>query len=113
MSRTISPMRGVQISLQDGAVSGDGLTIAIPDSFKHHTISIKSSHLGITAGAVQPETSNEVDYTGTWAQIGGGPITVVSNTIIVITFEGVYNFIRARISTPIVGGDIEVFYVGS
>ena len=70
----------------------------------------------MTSGAVQIETANEYDYSGTWAPIGGGPITVVASTDLVANFVGVFNFIRARISTTIAGGatpSVTVQYTGA
>lgn len=110
---TKSPMRGVAVALHtDGAALANGQVLAIPDSFKHHTLIIKGS-AGIASGKVQPETADASDYSGTWAQIGGGEVAVVASTELIIQFTGVYKFIRCRISTVLVGGTVTVTYVGS
>lgn len=113
MANQISPMRGVLETIQNAQTSGNGTILAIPNSFRRHSLYIKGS-VGspISAGAVQPESSSDPTYTGTWGQIGGGPVTVVDSTEIVINFEGVYQFIRCGISTPIVGGTVTVNYLG-
>ena len=113
MSITKAAMRGVQVVLHEPlSTIGNGLVIAIPDSFKHHTIIIKGS-AGVSAGAIQPETADTFDYAGTWAPIGGGPVSVVVSAEVVINLEGVYRFLRARISTTIADGTVTVSYVGS
>lgn len=109
-----SAMRGVPVTLQSAAsaLNAAGLVIAIPDSFKHHNIIIKGSS-GVASGAVQPETADSFDYAGTWAPIGGGPITVVADTESVVSFEGIFRFIRVRVSTVLAGGTVTVTYQGS
>lgn len=108
----ISPMRGVAVVLQDAASADEapGTVIAIPESFKRHTLYIKGS-TGTASGAVQPESADEFDYAGTWAPVGGSPVTVVDGEVIV-NFEGVFKFFRCRISTVIGGGTVTVTYVG-
>ena len=112
MANTKSAMRGVSVVLQNAATTGNGQVLAIPSSFKKHTLIIKGS-AGVASGAVQPEGSDDALYSGTWAQIGGGPVTVVASTEIIINFEGVFNFIRCGISSNIVGGTVTVTYLGS
>lgn len=111
---TKSAMRGVPVTLQDAATTGNGTVIAIPDSFRNHKLTIKGVAT-VSAGAIQPETANAPDYSGTWAQVGGGPITVVSGAEIVYTWTGLIQFLRARISTTITGsgGSVTVEYEGS
>ena len=112
MSITKSATRGTSVILQDAETTGNGLVLAIPSSFKHHTLYIKGS-AGVASGAVQPESADSKDYAGTWGQIGGGPITVVADTELAINFEGLYKFIRVGISTVVVGGTVSVSYIGS
>ena len=109
-----SPLRGVAMTLLDAAsaLNASGFTIAIPDSFKYHKLYIIGS-AGVASGAVQPESADASDYAGTWAQIGGGPITVVASTELQVDFVGVYQFIRVRISTVLAGGTVTVKYEGS
>lgn len=110
-----SAMRGVPVVLIDAlsALNAKG-SIVIPNSFRQHKLTIKGS-VGspISAGAIQPESSNDPSYTGTYNPLGGGPITVVDSAEIEYNFEGIYSVIQARISTAIVGGNVTVTYVGS
>ena len=114
MPLTKSPMRGVPVVLHaaGSAAAAPGQVLAVPDSFRKHIILVKGS-AGIASGAVQLEAANESDYAGTWAPIGGGPVSAVASANTIIEFEGVYNFIRCRISTLIGSGTIEVTYEGS
>lgn len=109
---TFAAMRGVLFALQTAATTGNGVAIAVPVSFRHHTVIIKGN-TAIASGAVQIESADAPDYTGVWGQIGGGPITVVDVAELVINFEGVYPFIRARVSTTIAGGTVTVEYYGA
>lgn len=104
--------RGIPFPLQVAATTGNGIVVAPPVSFKHHTITIKGN-TAVASGAVQIETADDPAYTGVWGQIGGGPITVIDVAEQVINFEGVFNFIRARVSTTIAGGTVTVSYYGA
>jgi hypothetical protein len=107
-----SAMRGVPVTLQPTlSTTGDGVVIAIPSSFKNHTFIIKGS-AGISAGAVQPEFSDGSDYAGTWAAFGN-PLVAAASAEVSGQYIGVVQFVRARISTDIVGGTVEVIYIGS
>jgi len=111
---TKSTTRGVNTTLQLAQTTGNGTVVAIPDSLRHHTLYIKGAS-GVTAGAIQPETADSYDYAGTWAPIGS-PVSVGNNTEVIVQFEGVYKFFRARISTTVSGGaspSVTVTYVGS
>jgi hypothetical protein len=108
-------MRGVPVVIIPAGTSATGRyqVLAIPNSFRRHIFIVKTS-AGVASGAVQPEAANESDYAGTWAPIGGGPVTVpAASSELAIEFEGVYNFLACRISTVIGGGTIEVTYEGS
>lgn len=115
MAYTKSPMRGIPYSVQPAGTSatGRGQVLAVPNSFRKHIFLVKCS-AGVASGAVQPECADASDYTGTWAPIGGGPVTVpAASSELAIEFEGVYNFLACRISTIVGGGTIEVIYQGS
>lgn len=114
MSLLKAAMRGVPVTLQsDASATGGGTVIAIPNSFRNHRVIIKTS-AGVASGAIQPETADAYDYAGTWAPIGGGPITVpAASSETEYTWSGVYAFFRARISTIIGGGTVTVTYEGS
>lgn len=112
MTISRSATRGVPVTLQDALTTGNGREIAIPDSFKNHTITITGS-AGVASGAIQIEASDEAGYAGTWAQVGGGPVTVIASAKQVLNFTGVYRFLRTRISTTIGSGTVTVSYEGS
>ena len=113
MSVTKSAMKGVSVTLQDaGMATANGLVLAIPSSFRNHIFTIIGS-AGVASDAIQCEDADSFDYSGTWAQIGGGPVTVVASTALIVTYIGLLKFIRARISTIVVGGSVTVKYEGS
>lgn len=105
-------MSGVAFTLQDAKTTGNGNVIVIPSSITKHRLTIKGS-TGVSAGTIQPESANASDYSGTWSQIGGGPITVVDDTELEYNWEGNYSFIRSRISTDITDGTVTVTYTGT
>lgn len=108
-----SALRGIPFELQaPGTTTGNGNVVAVNPRFNSHKISIIGS-AGISAGAIQIEAADSVDYSGTWAQIGGGPITAVASTTLIQTFTGLFKFIRARISTNIVDGSVGITYEGN
>ena len=108
---TIAAMRGVLQPLQTAATTGNGIVIAIPSSFRQHTVYIKGTDIP-SAGAIQLETADSPDYAGTWAPVAGSPVTVPDGEI-AINFEGIYQFLRARISTTVASGTVDVNYVGA
>ena len=113
MATTKAAMRGRLVTLQNAASVDEspGLVLAIPDSFKHHTFYIKGS-TGVNAGVVQPESADAYDYAGLWAAIST-PVTVIADTELMVRVEGIFKFIRCRISTAIGVGTVTVTYVGS
>lgn len=110
-----SAMKGVPVTLIDAgsALNETGIDgLVIPNSFRQHKITIRGS-VGVLSGKVQPETSLNADYSGTWNPLGGGPIDVTASSEIEYNFEGIYSAIRARVSTVLAGGTVTVTYVGS
>lgn len=108
----LSAARGVPYTLQLAATTGNGNVIAIPNTFHRHKVVIKWS-AGVSAGAVQIEGSDDPAFAGTWNAIGGGPIaTAAANSIQSHEWEGIYTFIRVRITTNVVGGTVTVTYEG-
>jgi len=107
-----SAMRGVSVVLQDEQTTGNGLAIAIPPSFNNHRINIKGNG-AVGAGAIQIESAETNDYSGTWSPIAGSPITVPQSAEIDVNFTGVYKHIRARISTTVTVSTVTVTYQGS
>lgn len=114
MSAPSAAMSGIPLTLIDSKTTGNGI-VAVPPSFQNHNILIKTA-ADVTSGAVQIETNNDYTDAGTWAQVGGGPITVVAATSVVANFSGYFNFLRARVSTTIAGGaapSVIVQYTGA
>jgi len=113
MAAQQAAMSGVPVDLQvAGSSSGNGTTLALPPSFRNHTILVIGSS-GVSAGAIQVEASNNPADTNTWAPLTATPTTVVASSDIAIILTGIFNFIRARISTAIVGGTVQVTYEGA
>lgn len=114
MSIIIAAMNSIPVTLQNElSATGRGTIIAIPPSLTRHQIIIRTS-AGVASGAIQPETADAFDYAGTWAPIGGGPITVpAASSELEYNWEGTYQFLAARISTVIGGGTVTVIYRGS
>lgn len=117
MSTIAAAMSGVPFALQTAATTGNGSILAIPPSFRNHTFLVKGS-VGVASGAVTIETSNSDADTATWAAIDpiesvANPVTVVANADVIVNYSGLLNFVRARISTTVVGGTVSVDYEGA
>lgn len=105
-----SAKRGVSENLQPaGTTTGNGTVLATTRTVREHRFIITGS-AGVATGAVQPETSNDPNYAGTWVALGS-PITVVASSKLSVAVEGVLECVRARISTNITGGTVQVDYV--
>lgn len=111
MANVPSATRGVPVTLQDDATTGNGKVIAIPSSFRDHLILIRGS-AGIGAGKVKVEIADSFDYAGTWA-LQGSEQTLVASTELAVAITGIIRFLRARISTNVTGGTVTVTYVGN
>lgn len=108
-----SAMRGREVTLLDTQhVLNTVGSVAIPSSFTQHQVQIVGG-AGIASGKAIVETADTEDYAGTWAQPVGGEITIAASTAYTVNFNGLYKFIRVRISTVFVGGDISATYTGS
>lgn len=107
----ISPSAGTLVTLQDAKTTGNGEVIAPPPSFNRHTVIVKGA-TDVSAGKVKVEAADAPDYAGTWALIGS-EVTVGNGTEQIVSFTGIYPFIRARISTEVSGATVTVKYVGA
>ena len=94
--------------LQVNAVSGNGEAIELGGARVITAYIVGGA--GVSAGAVQLEHSHSKDYTGTWAALGAAT-TVVANTVNAVVVQGTAKAVRARISTPVVGGTVTVLLV--
>jgi len=111
MAVITSAMRGVPVTVQSAATTGSGTVIAIPNSFTEHIFTINGSS-GVAAGAIQIETADDPGYSGTWAPVGSA-ITIQASKEIASNISGIYPFLRANISTPVVTGTVTVQYKGN
>jgi len=91
--------------IQAGAASGIGAVLTCAPA-KRLTFYVVGT-AGVSAGAVQIETADDPTYAATWAPVGS-PITVVPSEETVVEVFGPFAAVRARISTPIVGGTVTV-----
>lgn len=66
---------------------------------------------GVGAGAVQLETAPTKDYTGTWSPIGS-PLGFAVSSAKHISNTGILGAIRARVSTDVTGGTVDVWLFG-
>ena len=101
-------MRGVAVTLQSAATTGNGIAVAVPKNLVYHRINVKGNGT-IGAGAIQVESADNPGYTGTWNPIGS-PISVVSSAEIEVVFTGSYAASRARISTTVTTTSVTVTY---
>jgi hypothetical protein len=61
---------------------------------------------GVNAGQVKLETAFDTTYAGTWAPIATADF--VASTVQVVQATGAYRAVRARISTTVTGGTVDV-----
>ena len=128
----VAPMSGVPVIQQNDQTTGNGVTLALPPSFRNHTW-IVAAAAGVTSGAITIEASNAnplaspntvgdpVEDTNTWAVVPmansiANPITVIAGADLMLEHNGLLNHVRARISTIIAGGSapsVTVTYVGA
>jgi len=107
-----SLMRGVEYTLQPaGSTTGNGNVIALPNFLQEYRLNIIGS-AGVAGGAVQLEAANSPTYAGTWEAVGS-PVTVVVSAAVAVAFTGIFQFLRARISSNITGGTVTVTLIGS
>jgi len=113
----VAAMSGVLVPLQVAATTGNGDVVCPPMSFRNHTFIIKGNGT-IGAGAVQIETADDPEYTGTWAAAPKAdgttttPVTVVSSAELAVVVTGIFTAMRARISTTVTTTNVTVQYLG-
>ena len=64
---------------------------------------------GVSAGVITIEGAMDALYAGTWASLGTIPWVAASSVGAPLRLIGSFPFIRARISTNIVGGTVDVW----
>ena len=68
---------------------------------------------GTSAGAIQVESAHLEGYTGTWAAEGSPVAWAAANRVHKVSIAGASYVTRARISTGIVGGTVDVYAVAN
>ncbi len=106
-----APQSGVQMTMQSAATTGNGTVVVPPPSFRHHTFMVVGA-ADVSAGKVKIEAAHASDYAGTWALVGS-EVTVGNGTVQFVTAEGIYPFLRARVSTTVEGATVSVYYLGA
>jgi hypothetical protein len=99
----------IETILLKAATSGSGTVEAFPVA-KQLTFYVIWSP-GVTAGQVVIETADDANYSGTWA----GPLGTASagsDKTDIVQLNGIFRFVRARISTPVAGGNVTVKVYG-
>lgn len=108
------PLRGIAVAIQNATTTGNGDVVTPPASYKNHTFTIFAA-AGVNAGAIQIESADDPNFSGTWVA-QGSTISVVASTEVGAVVSGVFSALRARISTTIAGGgspSCTVKYLGS
>ena len=100
--------------LQEDATSGNGVEVSVPTAGganAHEHVFYIRGRTGTTAGGVTLETAAFVGDTGTWSAIAD-EVTVVADETTAVSLRGLYLAVRARITTAVVGGSVDVAYAG-
>ena len=95
----------VRTLLQNAATTGNGTAVDLGGITRELAFHIIWS-TGVSAGQIKLEAAFVFDYTGTWAPIATADF--VANTTQLVQATGAYRAIRARISTNVVGGTVDV-----
>ena len=66
-----------------------------------------------SAGAVQVESAHVPAYSGTWAAEGSPTAWVAATRVHKVSITGISNVARARVSTAIVGGTVDIYAMGN
>ena len=93
--------------LQNAATTGNGTAVDFEGQLRELAIYIIWS-AGVSAGAIQVETADATDYTGTWSALHPAPVTFTASKQDTVMISGILKALRARISTNIVGGTVTV-----
>ena len=66
---------------------------------------------GVTAGVVEVETAHSAAYGDTWANLATVTFSGTAPNLDVVQITGVHLALRARISTVLTGGTVDVHFV--
>lgn len=93
--------------LQSAATTGNGTAKSWGASSPRELKFYITGSSGVSGGTVQVEESQDPNYTGTWAAIGSA-VTVTASTTKTVAFTGATGAVRARITSTILGGTVDV-----
>lgn len=99
--------RGFPVTALSGVTTGTSAAYAVSPNVRGIKMIVKGS-AGISAGAVQLEEADDPAYAGVWAAVGGPLTAIVSADAQTNSQAGPFRFVRARVSTNIVGGTVDV-----
>jgi hypothetical protein len=99
---------GYRQKLQNAASTGTGVVLNTHGLCREHTFYITGT-AGVTAGAVQPQTSPT--STGPWAPLGLE--IAVSTTCQVVQQTGALRYIQCAISSAVANGTVTVVAEGN
>lgn len=100
---------GLRVELLIGVTTGTSVAYFCPPQIRQHTFIVRGIDTP-SAGVVTMEASGDPAFAGTWSPIGS-TITVPDGET-VVTVAGLYPFIRARVTTPVTSGTVNVSYIG-
>jgi len=109
MRRLLGGTNGILISAATAINTSTAMTAADLNGVEETAFYIIGSS-GVSAGAITIETAWTTGYTGTWASITTQ--TVQATVVSVVNVTGVYSVIRARISTTVANGTVDVYCIG-
>lgn len=76
------------------------------DGADKHVVYVVGS-TGVTAGAVTLEASHDAAYSGTWDTLA--TVAVPAGAVDSVVIDAPHRFVRARVSTAVVGGTVSVY----
>lgn len=94
-----------KLKLLDGVASGTSEVIT--NGNVHRWIMTVQYDNGVSAGEIVLESGPSADFAGTWAEEGNS--TAASDAFDRVVSDSNAQFVRARISDPIVGGNCTVW----
>jgi hypothetical protein len=109
MSTIVQNLRGQLVNLipAGSALTTVASVVVTPSPFsKYHQVTVTGS-AGVASGAVTIESASDPTYSGTWNPVGT-TISPAASSVISQNFTGIYKAIRARISTVIGSGTVQV-----
>lgn len=103
---------GKPVALQSAATTGNGTVVVAQNKIKNHSFYITGS-AGVGAGAVTLETAPTPNYAGTWHGLAAAVTVAATTTKLTTISNSPLGAIRARVSTNVTGGTVDVTYIGS